>query len=173
MAGGDQGRLHGTGQRRLRVRNVGPLAIVRDGGPKRDLAQGIYPDRPSAGIHAVQRVPARPLRLSILRRARFDRAPDFRPRYPAFARRAHDLDQRRHGVLAVQSAQGQQDAGALPDASATSTVRANQLPVAGQRPGLPAELPARKLDGFPLLGCRAGRETRAVRSTRSPAATPP
>ncbi len=66
----------------------------------------------ASGLHAVQRVPARPLRLPILRRAR---RPDLRSSAAALARRPHDLGQRRRRLLAVQSAQGQSDAGRMQD----------------------------------------------------------
>ena len=55
------------------------------------------------GLHALQRVPARPLRLPVLRRAR---RPDLRPSRAALEGRPHDLGQRRRRLLAVQSAQG-------------------------------------------------------------------
>ena len=62
----------------------------------------------ASGLHAVQRLPARPLLVPVLRRARRSH---LRSPGPALARRAHDLGQRRRRLLALQSAQGQPDAG--------------------------------------------------------------
>ena len=58
------------------------------------------------GLHAVQRVPARPLLLPVLRLAR---RPDLRSSAAALARRPHHLDQRGRRLLGLQSAQGQHD----------------------------------------------------------------
>ncbi len=74
-------------------------------------------------LHAVQRLPARPLRLPILRRAR---RPDLRSSAAALARRTHDLGQRRRRLLAVQSAQGQSDAGRMQNVAVAAAVPADR-----------------------------------------------
>ena len=75
--------------------------------------------RDATRLHAVQRVPARPLLLPVLRRAR---RPHVRSSGPALARRPHHLGQRRRRLLAVQSAQGQQDDGGSVDVSVADAV---------------------------------------------------
>ena len=98
-------------------------------------------DHPS-GLHPVQRVPARPVHLPVLRRAG---RPHLRSHHPALQGRPDHLGQRRRGVLAVQSAQGQSDAGAGQDVPAPGAVRADRAPAAPQRTAVPAELSARQL----------------------------
>ena len=62
---------------------------------------------------------------------------------PAFARRSYHLEQRRRRLLAVQSAQGQPDAGRSENVSVTESISADGATPAPQRPAVPAELSAR------------------------------
>ena len=61
----------------------------------------------AAGLHAVQRLPARPLPLPVLRRRLRDQRAHLRPCRAEVARRPHRLDQRRHRLQPVQPAEGQ------------------------------------------------------------------
>ena len=70
---------------------------------ERGLAQAVRGPGPAAGLHPVQPVPARRLRLPVLR---LGRGPDLRPRDPALARRAHHLGEHRHRLRALQPEQG-------------------------------------------------------------------
>ena len=79
----------------------------RDEAAERGLAQDLREAFDPSGLHAVQRVPARPLLLPVLRLARRSH---LRPSAAALARRPHHLDQRGRRLLALQSAQGQHDA---------------------------------------------------------------
>ena len=83
------------------------------------------------------------------------RRPDLRPPPAALARRPHDVGQRGRGLLALQSAQGQPDAGRSQDVALADAVPADGAAPAPQRPAVPAELSARKLARLSLLGYRA------------------
>ena len=74
---------------------------------ERDRAQGIRAGGAAAGLHAVQRLPARPLHLPVLQGRLRDQRADLRSRRAEVARRPHGLDQRRHRLQPVQPAQGQ------------------------------------------------------------------
>ena len=69
LAGRDQGGLPRPGQHRLRIRHAGAQPELRDaaalGGVAEELRQAVALSR----LHPVQRVPARPLHLPILRRS--------------------------------------------------------------------------------------------------------
>ena len=106
----------------------------------------------ASGLHAVQCFPARPLLLPILRRARRSH---LRSPAAAFARRAHGLAQCRRRLLALQSAQGQFDAGRVQDVAVAKTLPADGAAPASQRPAFPAQLPARQLARLSVLGHRA------------------
>ena len=95
-----------------------------------------------------------------------DARPDLRPRDPAQPRRAHDVGERRHRLRRVQPAQGQQAAARVPHAPAHAPRAALDLGAAGERPRLPAELPARELARLPLLGQRAGELSSAPQALR-------
>src|SRR6185312_9285778 len=95
--------------------------------------------------------PARPLLLPVLRRAR---RPHLRPSDAALARRAHDLGQRRSGVLALQPAQGQPDSGRGAHVAIADAVPAHGASSAQERAAVSAELPAPKLARLSLLGHR-------------------
>ena len=58
-------------------------------------------------------------------------------------------------------------------AAAALSVGADDAGAAGERPRLPARLPARKLARLPVLGQRAGSDLEARSTARSPAASPP
>ena len=62
--------------------------------------------RASRGVHALQRVPARPLHLPVLRRGVCVFGADVRARHPALARRPDDVVEHRHGLRAVQHEEG-------------------------------------------------------------------
>src|SRR5207342_895895 len=86
---------------------------------------------------------------------RLTRRPHLRPPAAALARRAHHLAQRRRRMLAMQSPQGQHDAGGSQDVPVADANAAERPAPAPQRPAVPAELPASELDGLSLLGFRA------------------
>src|ERR1700742_582526 len=65
------------------------------------------------------------------------------------------MDERCCGVLAVQSPQGQHDAGGGADVSVAEPGAAQRAASAQERPAVPTELPAPELDGLSLLGHRA------------------
>ena len=44
---------------------VHPLAQLRDRAAERRLPQGVHPPRRASGVHALQRVPARPIYLPV------------------------------------------------------------------------------------------------------------
>ena len=86
---------------------IDPQPVLRDAAAERHCAQGIRAGGEAAGLHAVQRVPARPLPLPVLRRRLRDQRAHLRPRRAEVARRAHGVDQRRDRLQPVQPAQGQ------------------------------------------------------------------
>ena len=75
---------------------------------------------------------------------------------PQVARRPNGLDQRRHRLQPVQPAQGQPAAARERAPPAPLPVGADDHRAAGERPRLPARLPARELARLPVLGQRAG-----------------
>ena len=78
--------------------------------------------------------------------------PHLRPSGAALARRTHDLGQRGRGLQRLQPAQEQSPGAGSRHASAGEAPPADEPRVAGARPRLPAQLPARKLARFPVLG---------------------
>ena len=82
------------------------------------------------------------------------RRPHLRSSAAALARRPHDLGQRRRRLLALQSAQGQPDAGGSEDVAVADAVPADRASPAPQRPAVPAQLSARELARLSLLGHR-------------------
>jgi hypothetical protein len=91
------------------------------------------------GFHPVQPVPARSVRLPVLRQPA---SADLRSRRPAAAGRADQLGKRRHRLRAVQPQEGRAHPGAGEDAAAGRTDPPDQLAPAGTRQRLPAQLPA-------------------------------
>lgn len=79
---------------RIRLPSVVALRKYQAGGASRRL-------------HPLQRFPARPLHLRVLRRGASIFGSDVRARHPALARRPDDLVEHRHGLRAVQHGQGQ------------------------------------------------------------------
>src|SRR5579871_2231314 len=69
------------------------------------------------------------------------------------------MGKRRDGVRRVQSAQGLAVTARVRNVSALLSASADNLGVAGQRAGVPAELPARELARLPVLGQRTGELT--------------
>ena len=108
--------------------------------------------RAARGVHALQRVPARPLHVPVLRRGVCVLGADVRARHPALARRPDDLVEHRHGLRAVQHEQGQLAA----HQAAAPAEGADARRAAGGQARVSARLSARELDGLPLLG-RAAR----------------
>src|SRR5208283_5272672 len=152
LAGRDQGGVSRPRQHRLALRQSGQKPVLRDAAAVGRIAQGLRAAITPAGLHALQRVLARPLHLPILRRAR--RA-DLRPRHAALQGRRDDLGERGRRLLALQPAQGGPAAlGSAYDADAEA-LRAVDLGSSPQRPAVPAQLSARKLDGLSLLGLGA------------------
>src|SRR5215510_5872585 len=98
LAGYDQGRLPRARQYRRQLRTLGAQPQPRDEAAKRGLAQDLREACDAACVHALQRVPARPVLLPILRPARRSH---LRPSGSALARRSHHLDQRGGGLLAL------------------------------------------------------------------------
>src|SRR5450759_3774644 len=158
LAGHDQGGIPRTREHRRQLRPRGAQPQPRNQAAERGLAQDLREALDASGVHAVQRVPARPFLLPVLRRAR---GPHLRPPAAALARRAHHLDQRGHRLLGLQSAQGQPDAARGQDVSLADAVPAHGVAPAPQRAGISAELPARKLARLSLLGYRTGAVRRA------------
>src|SRR3954470_19490381 len=88
VAGRHQGGLPRTGEHRRPVRPRGAQSQPRNEAAERGLTQDLREARHPAGLHPLQRVPARSVLLSVLRHAR---RPDLRSSAAALARRAHDL----------------------------------------------------------------------------------
>jgi hypothetical protein len=109
-------------------------------------------------LHPLQRLPARPLPVPVLRH---HRGPDLRPCRAAPLRRRHHLGKRGRGLLALQSEEGRRDAFRGQDVAAPEAVPAECARPAQQWAAVPAQLSARKLDGLSLLGCRTGALTAA------------
>ena len=80
---------------------------VCDAPAERDRAQALHPDVAPAGVHPLQRVPARPFRVPVLRHRAGHAGAYLRSRRSAVARRADELGQRRERMHGVQPAQGQ------------------------------------------------------------------
>src|SRR3546814_7987682 len=91
---------------------------------------------------------------SILRVGQVD---DLRPCDPAPAGRADELGECHHRLCAVQSEEGRPHPGPGAYAHPPPALASDELAIAGQRPRLSAQLPARKLDRLAVLGCRTGR----------------
>jgi hypothetical protein len=109
LAGRDQGGVPRPGQHRRRIRAPGVLAELLDEAAERGQPEELREAVAQSGLHPLQRVPARPLPVPVLRHAR---GTDLRPRHSAPLRRGDDLGERRRRLLALQSAQGRHDAGA-------------------------------------------------------------
>src|SRR5690606_4202558 len=77
VADRDQGDLPRAGRRRRDVRAAGAFAVARHADPERDRAPAVREAERVSGVHPLQRVPARPLRLPVLRQPA---SPDIRPR---------------------------------------------------------------------------------------------
>src|SRR4029078_13481983 len=152
LAGRDQGSLSRTREYRRQLRSRGAQPVFRDEAAERGFAQDLRETVAPPGLHPVQRLPARPLLVPILRRAR---RPHLRSPAAALAWRPHDLGQRRCGLLAVQSAQRQPHAERSEDVAIANAVPTDGAPPAPQRSALPAKLSARKLARLSLLGHRA------------------
>src|SRR5580704_834762 len=151
LAGRHQGRLSRAREYRRQLRPRGAFAELRNEAAERGVAEDLREALDASGVHPVQRLPARPFRLPILRRARRS---DLRSSVAALARRTHDLGQCRRRLLAVQSAQGQSDAGRVQDVALAAAVSADGAASAPQRPAVPAELSARQLARLFVLGHR-------------------
>ena len=113
----------------LRPRSAQPF--VRDAAAERRVAEVVRQADHAPGVHAVQRLPARQVRLPVLRRRC---RPDLRPHRPALARRPHDLGERRRRLLALQSAQGQHDAAGGAHVPVAATLPAHGPSAASKRP---------------------------------------
>src|SRR3546814_10758657 len=83
------------------------LAQLRDEAAQRDLAEAVRQPRSPTCLHALQRVPARLLRVPVLRRRPPGRGSHLRPHRAALARRAHLVGERRHRLPGLQSGEGQ------------------------------------------------------------------
>src|SRR5581483_1019358 len=125
---------------------------LRDEAAERRLAQELRAAGALSRLHAVQRVPARPLHLPVLRRRQ---GPHLRSSRAPLARRAHALGERGHGLRAVQPDEGRQAARRGAHAPGAEALPAHGVRAAPQRPAVPAELPARELARLSLLGYRA------------------
>ncbi|CAA7621244.1 hypothetical protein MTBUT4_380054 [Magnetospirillum sp. UT-4] len=156
LAGGGEGGRFRARQRGLRIRARGPLAQLGHAPAQRHLAERVHPGGPAPGLHPLQRVPARPLRLPVLRRRAAGPRPDLRPRGAPRPGRAHHLGQRGRRLQPVQPEEGRPAAAPGRHASAPLADRALDLRAAGERPLVPAQLPAPVLARLPVLGHRAG-----------------
>src|SRR6202012_3084201 len=110
-----------------------------------ELRQAVTPSR----VHPIQRFPARPLHLPILRRAR---RTYIRPCRAALERRPHDLGGRRRRVLRLQLEERRPPDSPSPHVSGAYALPAHRARPASERAAVPTELSARKLDGLSLLG---------------------
>ena len=86
-------------------------------------------------LHAVQRVPARPLHLPVLQRCVRIFSADLRTRDPTVTRRSDDLVEHRLSLRALQPGQGQLDT----DEATSSTTRADNVRAAGRKAQVPAQ----------------------------------
>src|SRR6185369_6102664 len=84
LAGIGEGRVPRTRQHRLRVRPLRAQPLLRDAAALRGVAQVLREAGALSSVHAVQRVPARPVPVPVLR---IEGRPDLRPPDPALARR--------------------------------------------------------------------------------------
>src|SRR5499427_9338254 len=169
LAGRDQGGVPRARQHRGALREGRAQPELRDEAAQRGVAQDLREALDPPGVHALQRVSARQVRLPVLRRRR---RPDLRPPGPALARRPDHLDQRGRGLLGLQPAQGQHDDGRGAHVPLADAVPADRAPPASQRPAVSAQLPARQLARLSLLGYRA-RSVGAVAITDLVCACPP
>src|SRR3979411_1159177 len=153
LAGRHQGGVPRARQYRGAVREGRAQPELRDEAAERGLPQDLREALDPSGLHPVQRVPARQVRLPVLRGGG---RPDLRPPDAALARRADDLGQCRGGMLGLQSAQGQHDDGRGAYVALADAVPADGASPAPQRPAVSAQLPARQLARLSLLGYRTG-----------------
>ena len=101
LAGRHQGGVPRPGEHRRRIRAPGLVADLLDEAAERRQPEKLCEAVAAPGLHPVQRVPARPLPVPVLRHAR---GPDLRPCRAAPQRRRDDLGERRGRLLALQSA---------------------------------------------------------------------
>ena len=85
LAGRDQGGVPRSGEHRLRIRQDGAKSELRDAAALRGLPEDLRQAVAPPGLHPLQRLPARPLHLPVLRRPR---GPDLRPPGPPLQGRA-------------------------------------------------------------------------------------
>ncbi|KAI0565932.1 hypothetical protein FGB62_13g251 [Gracilaria domingensis] len=107
VAGGGEGGVPGARDGGGDVRRGGAQPEHGAGAAQRGVAQGVPAGGAArAGVLALQRVPARPVLVPVLRAALRDAGADVRPRDPALPRRQDQLAQRGDGVRALQPPQG-------------------------------------------------------------------
>jgi hypothetical protein len=153
LAGHAEGCVPGSRQHCLRIRNRGAQP---DGGVPPALgclAQDLCAALAPSGFHAVQRVPARQVRLPVLRR---QGRTNVRPCDSPLQGRSHVMGKCRRGVLLLQPHQGRQDARGRQDVPAAEALRADRERPAPQWQAVSAELPAQQLDGLSVLGYGTG-----------------
>ena len=114
-------------------------------------AAGLRPDAAARRLHALQRLPARPLPLPVLRRGVCVEGSDVRSRRSALAGRRDGWD----NVLAACEPCNTRKGKPGGRASAQGAAAADAARAAGGEALLSAELSARKLARLSLLGCRA------------------
>src|SRR3990172_8749395 len=163
VAGDGEGGVHGAGEHRFGIRPDRAQPERRDEAAQRHLAQGIRAADAPAGVHALQRVSARPLLLPVLRPGLPDARADLRPYRAALPGRADDLEQRRDRLPDLQPAQGQPPAAGGEDAPAPAPGAADHPPAPGERARLPAAPSAPQLARLPVLGQRARPELTTAR----------
>src|SRR5690606_3166063 len=99
VAGRHQGRLPRPRPYPRRIRARGLLALLLDEAAERgvpeELCEALSPPR----LHPLQRLPARPLPVPVLRHPR---GPDLRPRHSAPLRRRDDMGKRRRRLRPLQ-----------------------------------------------------------------------
>ena len=150
--------------------------------PSRGVAQDLRQAGALSGVHAVQRVPARPLHVPVLR---VQGRPDVRPPDPALARRPDAVGQRGGGLRAVQSEQGRAPGpstpacgrGSCPTGRRCSSCTATggcSRPTTCTRAGstISTGIPSWSLDGVPVPAApaawQASSSARFFRSLASP-----
>jgi hypothetical protein len=153
LAGRNQGGVPRPGQHPVGIRRGGALSELRDAAALGGVAEKLRQADPLSRLHPVQRVPARPLHLPILRPTR---GPHLRPCRAPFEGRDHDLAERGRRLLGLQPQEGRHAAGQGAHVAGDQALPADRPRPPPERAPVPAELFARKLDGLSLLGQRTG-----------------
>lgn len=91
MAGNGEGRLSRSRQYRFGIRPRGPRSQIRNSFAERNFIEGVYSRYAPAGVYAVQRIPARPFFVPVLRGCLPNPRTDVRSCRTPFTRRPDDM----------------------------------------------------------------------------------